>query len=156
MRILSLDLSINCPGYCVADDDQYITSGYQEQKDKRASVYSRIEKNLELINTLVTKYQIKTVWMEDTSPSGHGKIGQMLIEQAGIVKYWCRYRQIPVHTFSISDIKKHNTGKGNADKAEMIAAIQSKGYPSVNQNDEADAIAIWLCGLDKPFAEVAN
>lgn len=140
----------------MTDDDQYITSGYQEQKDKRASVYSRIEANLKLIDTLVSKHQVKTVWMEDTAPSGRGRTSQMLIEQAGIVKYWCRYRKIPVYCFGISDIKKHNTGKGNADKAEMIAAIQSKGYPNVHQNDEADAIAIWLCGLDKPFVEMAN
>lgn len=156
MKILSLDLSINCPGWCVANDDQYIASGYQEQENKRATVYSRIEKNLLLINTLVYQNDIEAVWMEDTAPSGRGRTSQMLTEQMGIVKYWCKERNIPVFTFSITAIKKHCTGKGTADKAEMIAAIQSKGYPHVYQNDEADAVAIWLCGLDQPFAEVAN
>ena len=155
MRILALDLSIRCPGWCVADDDQYLASGYQEN-DKRATVYSRIEKNISLIKDLVTKYQIKAVWMEDTMPSGRGKTSQMLLEQSGIVKYWCKYRKIPVYCFSISDIKKSISGNGNAGKPEMLVAVQARGYTNITQNDEVDAIATWLCGLEKPFAEVAN
>lgn len=156
VHVLALDLSINCPGYCVGYDDRYVISGYAEQKDKRATIYSRIEKNLELIGSLVSKYQIEAVWMEDTMPSGRGKTSQMLIEQAGIVKYWCRYRKIPVSTFPITDIKKTVSGKGNADKDEMIQTVQSLGYSHITQNDEADAVAIWLTGLSCEYVVTVN
>jgi Holliday junction resolvasome RuvABC endonuclease subunit len=48
------------------------------------------------------------------------------------------YQGVPVGT-----IKRHATGKGNADKAAMLAAIRAKGYTPDDEN-EADAIALLL------------
>ena len=156
MKTLSLDLSINCPGWCVSDGDQYITSGFTPQVNTKLGVYKRIEANIKLLARLIDQYDIKIVYMEDTAPSGRGKTSKMLTEQAGIVKYWCFERNIPVGAISITDIKKTVSGKGNATKEEMIAAVQAKGYPSVDQNDEADAIATWLTSLDKFGIETVN
>lgn len=155
MRILALDLSINCPGWCVGDDGRYIASGYQEQEDKRASIYTRIERNLEFIKGLIAKYEIEAVWLEEIAFSARSS-GQMLTEQQGIIKYWCRDREIPVFSFSITAIKKFITGDGNAKKPEMIAAVQGLGYSNVYQNDEADAIAIWLYGLSLDVIFASN
>ena len=155
MRILALDLSINCPGYCIGDNDQYITSGFQ-QNNPRATVYSRIEANLELIGNLINQYQIQHVWLEDIAGAPSRAVAAMLCEQAGIVKYFCRVRKIPVSVFGIKSIKLYMTGSGSAEKHQMIAAVQSKGYPHVNQNDEADAISCWLYGLDQPFILTCN
>jgi Holliday junction resolvasome RuvABC endonuclease subunit len=155
MKILALDLSIKCPGWCVADDDIYISSGYREHKVKGLSVYERIEANLELIAGLVRENDIKAVWAENTMPSGRGLTSQMLIEQAGIVKYWCRVRGLPFYAFEITDIKKYVSGKGNAGKPEMLVAVRALGY-DVAQNDEVDAIAVWLTGLGKAYSFVAN
>ena len=156
MRTLSLDLSINCPGWCVSDEDLYIASGYQPQDKKLKGIYERIRANIKLISDLVDQYSIKQVYMEDTAPSGRGKTSKMLTEQAGIVKFWFHVRDIPVGAISITDIKKTVSGKGNATKEEMIAAVQSAGYPQVDQNDEADAIATWLTSLDKFGIETVN
>jgi Holliday junction resolvasome RuvABC endonuclease subunit len=160
MKILALDLSITCPGWCVADDDVYISSGYREHKVKGLSVYERIEANLELIAGLVRENDIGAVWMEDiaSSPNKAKKrsVAVMLTEQMGIVKFWCRYRNIPVFTFPITSIKKHITGKGNADKDEMITGVQGLGYPHVIQNDEADAVSIWLYGMSQEIIYCVN
>ncbi len=43
----------------------------------------------------------------------------------------------------VSTIKRHVTGKGNADKAAMIAAVKARGFNPVDDN-EADALAILL------------
>ena len=48
------------------------------------------------------------------------------------------YEGVPVGT-----IKRFATGRGNADKAAMIAAIRARGYDPVD-NNEADAIALLL------------
>ena len=52
-------------------------------------------------------------------------------ETAGIA-----YQGVPVGT-----IKRHATGKGNADKAAMMAAARARGFSPADDN-EADAIAI--------------
>jgi Holliday junction resolvasome RuvABC endonuclease subunit len=38
-------------------------------------------------------------------------------------------------------IKRHITGKGNATKEEVIAAVRAKGFSPVDDND-ADALAL--------------
>ena len=43
----------------------------------------------------------------------------------------------------VATIKRFATGRGNADKAAMIAAIQARGFTPADDN-EADAIAILL------------
>jgi Holliday junction resolvasome RuvABC endonuclease subunit len=52
------------------------------------------------------------------------------------------YQGVPVGT-----IKRFIAGKGNADKAAVIAAVQAKGFAPADDN-EADAIAILLWALE--------
>ena len=58
-------------------------------------------------------------------------------ETAGIA-----YQGVPVGT-----IKRHATGKGNADKAAMMAAARARGFRPADGN-EADAIAILFWALE--------
>lgn len=55
---------------------------------------------------------------------------------------WCEANRIPYEGVPVGTIKKFATGKGNADKAAMMAAVQSWGHNPVDDN-EADAIALW-------------
>ncbi|MFL1461811.1 crossover junction endodeoxyribonuclease RuvC [Roseococcus sp. DSY-14] len=56
---------------------------------------------------------------------------------------WCEERGIAYQGVPVATIKRHATGRGNADKAAMIAAIQARGFQPADDN-EADAIAILL------------
>ena len=47
----------------------------------------------------------------------------------------------------VGTIKRFITGKGNADKAVVIAAVQAKGFAPADDN-EADAIAILLWAIE--------
>ena len=58
-------------------------------------------------------------------------------ETAGIA-----YQGVPVGT-----IKRHATGKGNANKDAMMAAARARGFSPADDN-EADAIAILLWALE--------
>ena len=60
---------------------------------------------------------------------------------------WCEDRSIPYGGVPVGTIKRFATGKGNADKAAMIAAIRERGFEPVDDN-EADAIAILLWALE--------
>ena len=54
---------------------------------------------------------------------------------------WCEHHQIPYQGVPVGTIKKHATGKGNASKAEMIAAAKARGHDPVDDN-HADALAL--------------
>jgi Holliday junction resolvasome RuvABC endonuclease subunit len=54
---------------------------------------------------------------------------------------WCEHHQIPYQGVPVGSIKKHATGKGNAGKAEMIAAAKARGITPVDDN-HADALAL--------------
>ncbi len=54
---------------------------------------------------------------------------------------WCEHHQIPYQGVPVGTIKKHATGKGNASKEDVIAAIRARGHAPVDDN-EADALAL--------------
>ena len=54
---------------------------------------------------------------------------------------WCEHHQIPYQGVPVGTIKKHATGKGNAGKNEVIAAVTARGHQPVDDN-EADALAL--------------
>lgn len=54
---------------------------------------------------------------------------------------WCEFHHVPYQGVPVATIKKHATGKGNADKKAVIAAMQAKGFNPQDDN-EADALAI--------------
>lgn len=61
---------------------------------------------------------------------------------------WAEGRGIPYQGVPVGTIKKHATGKGNAGKPEMIAAMKAKGFAPESDND-ADALALLLCMIDE-------
>lgn len=56
---------------------------------------------------------------------------------------WCEEQGIAYQGVPVGTIKRFATGKGNADKAAMIAALRERGFSPTDDN-EADAIAILL------------
>jgi len=60
---------------------------------------------------------------------------------------WCEGHGIPYQGVPVGTIKRYATGKGNADKAAMIAAVRARGFEPADDN-EADAIAILLWAIE--------
>ncbi|MBE0474810.1 hypothetical protein [Rhodoferax sp.] len=60
---------------------------------------------------------------------------------------WCEHHRIAYQGVPVGTIKKHATGKGNAGKAEVIAAMCALGHP-VTDDNEADALAILHWAMD--------
>jgi len=56
---------------------------------------------------------------------------------------WCEGAGVPYQGVPVGTIKRFATGRGNADKAAMIAAIEARGFTPADDN-EADAIALLL------------
>jgi crossover junction endodeoxyribonuclease RuvC len=58
-----------------------------------------------------------------------------------ILTAWCEHHGIPYQGVPVGTIKRHVTGKGNADKAEVIDAVRRLGFAPADDN-EADALAL--------------
>jgi hypothetical protein len=56
---------------------------------------------------------------------------------------WCEEHGIPYQGVPVGTIKRFATGRGNADKAAVIAAMQARGFHPADDN-EADALALLL------------
>lgn len=68
---------------------------------------------------------------------------------------WCEAQGIPYQGVPVGTIKKHATGKGNADKAAMITAMRAKGYVPADDN-EADALALLHCVMKQGVVKTAH
>ena len=60
---------------------------------------------------------------------------------------WCEMQNIAYSGIPVGTIKKHATGKGNAGKPEMLAAMQALGHP-VTDDNEADALALLYYAME--------
>jgi Holliday junction resolvasome RuvABC endonuclease subunit len=60
---------------------------------------------------------------------------------------WCEQHAIPYQGVPVGSIKRHVAGKGNADKAAVIAAVRARGFSPADDN-EADALAILLWAIE--------
>jgi Holliday junction resolvasome RuvABC endonuclease subunit len=61
---------------------------------------------------------------------------------------WCEEQGIPYQGVPVGTIKRYATGKGNAGKDAVIAAMKARGYAPSDDN-EADALALFCYWLSK-------
>ena len=64
-----------------------------------------------------------------------------------ILTAWCEHHGIAYQGVPVGTIKRFIAGKGNADKAAVIAAVRARGFHPADDN-EADALAILLWAID--------
>lgn len=64
------------------------------------------------------------------------------------VQSWCEKNHIPCEGYSPAEVKKAATGKGNANKDQVLAAAKVR-WPLVNIVDHNQADALWILELSK-------
>ena len=142
--ILALDLGTTT-GWALRTGDGRITSGTQSFKPGRfeggGMRFLRFRR-----------------WLTDTKAAADG-IDEVHFEEvrrhAGVdaahayggflatLTAWCEHHQIPYAGVPVGTIKKHATGKGNADKTAMVAAMRALGHDPQDDN-QADALALLM------------
>ncbi|WP_209426942.1 hypothetical protein [Pararhodobacter sp. SW119] len=60
---------------------------------------------------------------------------------------WAETARVPYQGVPVGTIKRHATGKGNANKDAMMAAARARGFSPADDN-ESDAIAILIWAID--------
>ena len=140
--ILALDLGTQT-GWALHGRDGDITSGSETFKPQRfeggGMRYLRFKRWLIEIKQSVDG--IDAVFFEEVRrhagvDAAHAYGGFMAHLTA-----WCEHHQIPYQGVPVGTIKKHATGKGNANKEQMVAAARQRGHAPTDDN-EADAIAL--------------
>ncbi len=63
------------------------------------------------------------------------------------VTSWCERKGVAYQGVPVGTIKRHATGKGNAGKEAVLAAVRARGFSPADDN-EADAIAILLWAIE--------
>ena len=141
--ILALDLGTTT-GWALRDPAGSITHGFASFKPQRfeggGMRFLRFKRWLTEIKG-TTDNGIDAVYFEEVRrhlgvDAAHVYGGLMATLTA-----WCEHHQIPYQGVPVGTIKKHATGKGNAGKAEMIAAAKARGFDPVDDN-HADALAL--------------
>jgi Holliday junction resolvasome RuvABC endonuclease subunit len=146
--ILALDLGTTT-GFAIAGADGGITSGTAEFRLDRwqsgGMRFLRFKHWLTEIKNqaggldLVVYEQVRNHAGID---SGHAYGGWLAILTA-----WCEHHGIAYQGVPVGTIKRFIAGKGNADKAAVIAAVRKRGFHPADDN-EADALAILLWAIE--------
>ena len=91
---------------------------------------------------------IGAVYFEEVRRHAGGDAAHVYGGLMATLTAWCEGQGIAYAGVPVGTIKKHATGKGNADKAAMLAAARAQGYVPADDN-EADALALLHCALDR-------
>jgi len=146
--ILALDLGTTT-GWALRNLRGRILSGTAEFKPHRfeggGMRYLRFERWLD--ETIRLAGDVEAVYFEEVRrhvgvDAAHAYGGFL----AGLTA-WCEEHAIAYQGVPVGTIKRFIAGKGNADKAAVIAAVRERGFAPADDN-EADAIAILLWAIE--------
>lgn len=96
---------------------------------------------------IVTCPTLKAVYFEEVHAHKGTDAAHIYGGLMATLTSWCEEKKIPYAGISVGTIKKHATGKGNANKERMIEAAKAKGHNPEDDN-EADAICLMYCALE--------
>ena len=157
--VLSLDLGTTT-GWALRAPDGLIAHGFVSFKSQRfeggGMRYLRFRRWLTDISAAASAKQgLGAVYFEEVRrhlgvDAAHAYGGFLATLGA-----WCEHHQIPYQGVPVGTIKQHATGRGNAGKADVIAAMKAKGHP-VTDDNEADALALLHWALAQEIAEASH
>lgn len=140
--ILALDLGTTT-GWAIRGFDGLITSGTASFKPGRydggGMRYLRFTNWLMELDRL--SGPIATIWFEEVRAHRGVDASHVYGGLMASLTSWGELRGIPYEGVPVGTIKRHATGKGNANKQAMIDAACRRGFSPADDN-EADAIAI--------------
>lgn len=140
--ILALDLGTTT-GYALrAGLANSLLSGSWDFKPRRfeggGMRYLRLRERL---NEMHDSAPLKVVYFEEVRRHKGVDAAHVYGGLLGVLTSWCEEKGVPYEGVPVGTIKKYATGKGNADKNAMVAAVREWGYEP-DTHDEADAIAL--------------
>lgn len=146
--VLALDLGTSA-GWALQSPRGQITTGTVSLKHTRydggGMRYLRFRRWLEQLD--LDAGPIEAVYFEEVRRHVGTDAAHVYGGLLGMLTSWCEEHLVAYQGVPVGTIKRFIAGKGNADKAAVIAAVQAKGFAPADDN-EADAIAILLWAIE--------
>jgi hypothetical protein len=146
--VLALDLGTTT-GWAIRGFDGLITSGTVSFKPSRydggGMRYLRFTNWLTEIDRL--SGPIEAIYFEEVRRHIGTDAAHVFGGLLAVLTSWGELRGVPYQGVPVGRIKRHATGKGNANKEAMVAAARARGFSPADDN-EADAIALLLWALE--------
>lgn len=136
---LALDLGTNT-GWAMARDGVTVsgTASFKVGRYEGGGMrYLRFQRWLDEM----AGHGLDSIWFEEVRRHAGTDAAHVYGGLLATLTAWCEHRGIPYSGVPVGSIKKHATGKGNANKDAMIAAAIARGFAPVDDN-EADALAL--------------
>ncbi len=140
--LLALDLGTKT-GWALRSRDGAIASGTIEFRNDRwqggGMRFLRFKRWL--TETKATVGTIDAVFFEEVRAHAGVDAAHVFGGMLAILTAWCEHHAIAYEGVPVGTIKRFATGKGNAGKEAVIAAMKARGHQPADDN-EADALAI--------------
>jgi len=151
LSLLALDLGTTA-GWALRAPEGQIDHGFVSFKSQRfeggGMRYLRFRRWLtELKASVATPQGLGAVYFEEVRRHVGVDAAHVYGGLMATLTSWCEHHNIPYQGVPVGTIKKHATGRGNASKDEMIAAIRALGHV-VTDDNEADALALLHWAMD--------
>ena len=152
--VLALDLGTTT-GWALSLPDRSVTHGYVSFKPQRfeggGMRYLRFRRWLdELLATTAPRGAasgLDAVYFEEVRRHVGTDAAHVYGGLLGQLTAWCEEHGVAYQGVPVGTIKRFATGRGNADKAAIIAAMRARGFAPADDN-EADALALLLWATD--------
>jgi len=90
---------------------------------------------------------LEAVWFEEVRSHAGTDAAHVFGGFLATLSAWCEQRSIPYQGVPVGTLKRYATGKGNAGKEAVLAAMRARGFTPADDN-EADALALLLWALE--------
>lgn len=146
--ILALDLGTSM-GWAISSPKTGIASGTMSFRPTRyeggGMRYLRFRSWLNEIHT--RSASIDAIYFEEVRRHAGTDAAHIYGGFLGHLSSWCEAEMVAYEGVPVGTIKRFISGRGNADKQAVIAAVRARGFNPADDN-EADALAILLWAME--------
>lgn len=142
MNILAIDIGTTT-GWARSSRAGSIASGSENFAPRRMEAAGQrwLKFRAFLNEQRVAGGEIHAVYYEDVKQHAGTLAAHVYGGFLACLEMWCAANNVPLRPVGVGVVKKHWTGKGNADKLAMVEAARTRGFRP-KDNNEADALAI--------------
>lgn len=152
MHVIGFDPGLGTTGFGVIDasgkNPVYVASGIIKNiSSTKFPLHKRLAHLYGQADNIISKYQPNYCAVEEVFSGPFAKSGLTLATARGaILSALGQYKDIELHSFSPTEVKKMITGKGSGNKADVSVMMQRHlKLTGTISNDASDALALALC-----------
>jgi Holliday junction resolvasome RuvABC endonuclease subunit len=144
MLILGIDPALSC-GWALLDGERRVASGVwrlneTSRKESDGVRFLRLRRHL----IAALEERVELVAYEEVRRHMGTSAAHLYGGCVATIASVCEEHGVPVTSVPVAHVKQQATGKGNADKAQMVAAARERFSIEPSTDDEADALFVAL------------